>query len=93
MAKKFFFSFVLLAVLLLSTAGLALAEGNEPLGGCPPHFELHNMADHMDHEHHDHHLPKGGVLDRNGDGYVCVKHIGQGGMMFHLHIDNNFPFN
>jgi len=28
--------------------------------------------------------------DANGDGYVCMKHVGPGGSL-HLHIDNNLP--
>lgn len=91
MLKKVYLVFALVCVLLLATAGVVFAGSDGPVAGCPPRFELHNLADHMDHEHHE--LPAGKVLDRNGDGYVCVKHVMNNGVMMHAHTDNKVPFN
>jgi hypothetical protein len=31
-------------------------------------------------------------VDRNGDGFLCVKHVGKNGNN-HVHKDNNVPLN
>jgi hypothetical protein len=81
---------LLIAMLLvLSIAITAFAENGDPVGGCPGSFELHQMMDH-DHEgeHMHHHI--GNDKDQNGDGYLCMKHVGKDGNN-HVHIDNNVP--
>lgn len=79
---------VLLAVILSTTA---LAQSGDPVGGCPDGFHLHQMMDHDDHAGHMHqHV--GNDKDQNGDGYLCVKHVGKDGKI-HVHIDNNIPLN
>ncbi len=81
---------VILLMLLLSTT--ALAQDAEPVGGCPDSFHLHNAMDHGDgHADHMHHHI-GNDKDQNGDGYLCVKHVGKDGKN-HVHIDNNVPLN
>lgn len=80
---------VLTLVMLLST-GLtpaALADAHGPTYGCPDRFELHPAMDHdQDHQHPHQHI--GSDEDRNGDGYICVKHLKDDR---HVHIDNNVP--
>lgn len=61
----------------------------EAQGGCPVPFHLHE-ANHHNHEgdHPHHHV--GTDTDKNGDGWICVQHVGAGGKV-HVHIDNNLP--
>ena len=56
-----------------------------PVGRCPDQFELHLAADHDDHHSHHH---AGTDTDRNGDGWICVKHVGADDQI-HVHTDNN----
>ncbi len=83
--------FVLLLVLVLALTAVSLAvasDGGDPIGGCPDDFHLHMM----DHPHGDHgeHKHVGNDRDRNGDGYICGKHVSQDGGV-HVHTDNNIP--
>lgn len=81
--------FVILLALSLSTT--VLAEGSDAVGGCPDGFHLRQIMDHDDHAGHMHqHV--GSDKDQNGDGYLCVKHVGANEGI-HVHIDNNFPIN
>lgn len=80
---------VLLAAALLSFgfSSIALAQHGDPSYACPPGFELHHAMEHdPDHEGMHHHI--GVDTDKNGDGYICMRHVGAGGVN-HLHIDNN----
>jgi hypothetical protein len=75
---------VLLLAQMFSLA--ALAAPGDPVGGCPPPFELHHlMHDDPDPMHVHLHFD----ADQNGDGWVCMMHLPKD---LHLHTDNNFPF-
>lgn len=77
--------FALLLVILISQFAVPVAlAANEPAGGCPSGFER-TMA--MDHDEH-HHQHVGTDADRNGDGWICMKHVRP---EIHLHRDNNLP--
>ena len=80
---------VILGLLLsLSVVTVAFASGG-PIRGCPDNFKLHQAMDHDGH--HDHpHKHVGTDTDRNGDGWICVKHVSVDGNV-HVHIDNNVP--
>jgi hypothetical protein len=70
-------------------ATVAFAETGDPIGGCVQGFHLHALMDHDDHADHMHqHV--GSDKDQNGDGYICVKHVGVDGNI-HIHIDNDIP--
>jgi hypothetical protein len=58
------------------------AQGQPPIGECPPGFEIHDFHDHEMHEH-DHHI--GLTKDLNGNGLICVKHLSSGK---HVHVDD-----
>ena len=82
------------AVLGLALTFTVLAGGHvtaehagDPVVGCPKSFALHHA--HAAHEGHSHHHV-GNDKDANGDGYICVKHVGKNGKN-HVHIDNNVP--
>ncbi|MCL4302130.1 MAG: hypothetical protein KJ077_40935 [Anaerolineae bacterium] len=83
--KQLFMVLMLVLMMSLSTAATAWADhGEPPIRGCPKSFDLHDIHHHNgDHEHR--HI---GSTDRNGDGWLCVKDLGDK----HLHIDNNVPF-
>jgi hypothetical protein len=78
----------LAAALVLTFGGTALAGHGAPRAGCPDGFELHHMHMMGDADHMHHHI--GNDADRNGDGFLCVKHVGKDGNN-HVHIDNNVP--
>ncbi len=83
--KKLFVVLMLATLVSLNTGAAALADHGEPIGGCPKPFgEPHHAHPHD--LHHERHI--GTDTDRNGDGYICVKHISPDK---HLHIDNNVP--
>ncbi len=78
----------LIVLLSLIIAVPALADhGVSPVGGCPDDFHLHHVMDH-DHDQDEPHRHVGFDVDRNGDGYLCVKHNDGGA---HVHTDNNVP--
>lgn len=77
--------FALLLVMLLSQFAVSVAlAADEPVGSCPTGFHL-DMA--MDHDEH-HHQHVGTDADRNGDDWICIKHVTPD---IHLHVDNNLP--
>jgi hypothetical protein len=86
---------LLLAMLLSLTGSIAaLAEhgggdAGEPVAGCQNKFHLHMAHDH----HHDggDHQHVGNDTDRNGDGWICARHVTPNGSV-HVHTDNNVPF-
>lgn len=85
--KQLFMVLMLVLMMSLSPGPAVLADhGESPIRGCPnDSFQLHDIHDH--HEDGDHrHI--GSDADHNGDGWLCVKHLGDK----HLHIDNNVPF-
>lgn len=88
--KRWILGPALALALMALPATPALAEhGIKAVGSCPQGFELHDMS--MPHDHGDHpHQHVGNDKDQNGDGYLCVKHVGQNGAI-HVHIDNNLP--
>ncbi len=90
--RQFLTALLAITILALGTAGLAYANGGEAMYGCPDTFELH-MADmdHMNDMDHHHVGLDMEVADINGDGWICMKHVGADGYN-HVHIDNNFPF-
>lgn len=83
---------ILLAVLLsIGITGLAVASpGHAPVGGCPDGFQLHAMADMQGDPGAADHRHIGNLADQNGDGFLCMKHVGADGTN-HVHIDNTIP--
>jgi len=76
---------------LLAGSALVFAPAAVSAGNCPDGFHLHAVGD-GDHEHSEHkHV---GVsmddVDRNGNGYICVKHISPDGTI-HVHMDDIVP--
>jgi hypothetical protein len=85
MRKLYFIAFL---VLLLSLSAIAIASASDdPIGGCPDDFHLHQAADHD--EHHGPHRHVGSDTDFNDDGWICVKHAADESI--HVHIDNKKP--
>ena len=76
---------VLLVVLaLLMTVPVASADP-----GCPPDFHAHTEGD-MHGDGHQHVGLAMGAVDKNGNGVICVKHVGRDGNI-HVHIDDFIP--
>lgn len=82
--------FVVLTLVMLLSIGLSpvsVAVADGPAYGCPDDFQIHPAMDHPeDHQHPHRHI--GTAEDRNGDGYICVKHLENDK---HVHIDNHVP--
>lgn len=78
---------ILIALLSLPGATAVSADHGPALYGCPDDFPLHHVMD-RDHDHMEPHRHVGSDVDRNGDGYLCVKHNNGGA---HVHIDNHVP--
>lgn len=85
MMKKLMFAFLLVMLLSQFAVPVALAA-DEPAGNCPTGFHL-EMA--MGHDAH-HHQHVGTDADRNGDDWICIKHLTPDEKI-HLHIDNDLP--
>ena len=77
---------LVLFVLLVSVRPALAAELPAPVGACPTGFDLHFLMDDGQHMHE--HI--GIDTDANGDGYVCMMHVGLDDAL-HLHVDNNLP--
>lgn len=83
------------AILLVSLVGLfvgfspALASSH-PESSCPDGFSPHPAGHHSGQNHHGDHKHVGTDIDRNGDGWICAKHVGVEGSI-HVHTDNNRP--
>lgn len=87
--KKTIFALLIAMLLVFSVAVTAFADVAVPTGECPNSFELHHMMAHdHDGEHMHHHI--GNDKDQNGDGYLCMKHVGADGNN-HVHVDNYVP--
>lgn len=85
MYKKLVLVLMLVMLISLFPVPAALATG-EPTGSCPPGFTLEEV---MPHEHHPHqHV--GTSTDKNGDGFICMKHVTPDESI-HVHMDNNLP--
>lgn len=85
--RRLTFVLTIVTVLVFASIGTALADAGTPIGGCPDNFELHQMHEEGGGETH-HHI--GNDADQNGDGFLCMKHVGAAGAN-HVHIDNNVP--
>lgn len=85
MFKKLFFALMLVTLLLQFAVPVAFAA-DASAGNCAPGFTL-EMA--MDHDVH-HHQHVGTDTDRNGDDWICMKHVTPGEKI-HVHVDNNLP--
>ena len=83
--KKLFSILVILTVVsLFITSPVAASEAN-PVGACPPAFELHHTMDHTGPHMHPH---IGADQDSNVDGFICMKMLPND---LHLHVDNTLP--
>ena len=80
-----------LMALLLVAAASATPATPAAAASCPNGFHLHTLGD-GDHEHgeHEHVGVRIETLDRNENGYICVKHVSQSGAI-HIHLDDNVP--
>lgn len=78
----------LLAWLLASVVIVVIAPLPATAEGCPAGFHLHEIGD-ADHEHnaHEHVGLSLERLDRNQNGWICVKHVSATGDI-HVHIDD-----
>lgn len=84
--KKFFSVLLILFVFSQSFTTPAFAsEGQPPVGGCPPVFEIHPFMHHSGEHMHTH---IGIVQDLNGDGFICMRMVSP---TRHLQIDNVIP--
>ncbi len=73
----------------ISTPSIAMTPSGDPVGTCPTPFQLQPAHDHNDEADYPHkHV--GTDTDKNGDGWICVKHVGKGDKI-HVHTDNNLP--
>ena len=85
MYKKLAFALLLVMLVAQFTVPTVLAA-DEPAGSCPPGFMLEEVMPHNEH----HHQHVGTSADKNGDGFICMKHVtpDEG---IHVHVDNNLP--
>jgi hypothetical protein len=84
--KKLLFVFLIALLVSVFLVHPAFASPGDPVGSCPPRFELHNFMDH-DGEHMHQHI--GVDQDLNGDGYICMRILPKKNL--HLHVDNTLP--
>ena len=82
MKRTMMIGMVTLILLLTLVPSVFAANGQPPVGSCPPGFELHEFGHHDDGDPM-HHI--GLAMDLNGDGLICVKHLPNG---LHVHMDN-----
>lgn len=76
---------VLLVVLVL----LMAVPGASAESGCPPAFDTQTEGD-MHGDGHQHVGLAMDAVDKNGNGVICVKHVGHNGDI-HVHIDDFIP--
>lgn len=80
--KKLFSILLVTLLVSLFLVTTAFASHGDPVGSCPPNFELQHFMDHSgDHMHR--HI--GTDRDLNSDGYICMKMLSSD---LHLHVDN-----
>ena len=75
---------LLIVLVLLMAVPVASAES-----GCPPAFHTHTEGD-MHGDGHQHVGLAMDAVDKNGNGVICVKHVGREGDI-HVHIDDFIP--
>lgn len=75
---------MLVVLVLLLAVPVASAES-----GCPPAFQTHTEGD-MHGDGHQHVGLAMDAVDKNGNGVICVKHVGRDGNI-HVHIDDFIP--
>lgn len=74
---------------LLALSPLVVTPSAVSAAGCPTAFDLQPVGEHTDH--HDEHRHVGlsiDKVDRNGNGWICVKHVTPEGDV-HVHIDDH----
>ena len=70
--RRILLAMVVAALMAVMAASSAAAQEGEPIGSCPPDYNLFTVA--FVHEHVE--IPNGEPSwDPNGDGYTCVKFI------------------
>lgn len=74
----------LIALVLLMSVPVATAAP-----ACPPAFHPHTAGD-MHADGHQHVGLAMDAVDRNGNGVICVKHVGASGDI-HVHLDDFIP--
>lgn len=84
MYKKLIFALLLAVLVAQFSIPTVLADG--PTGSCPPRFMLEEAMPHDEH----HHQHVGTSADKNGDGFICMKHVTPVERI-HVHVDNNLP--
>lgn len=73
---------------LLALGPVALVAAGEPVARCPEGFHLHTIDDgDPEHGEHRHVGLSMEAVDRNGNGWICVKHVTPDGGI-HVHIDD-----
>jgi hypothetical protein len=72
---------------LLAVALLVLPPTSASADGCPDAFRLHAVGDDHEHDDHRHVGLSMGMVDRNGNGLVCVQHVTPNGEIL-VHIDD-----
>ena len=85
MYKKLVFALMFVALVAQLAVPTVLAA-SEPAGSCPPAFTLEETMPHEEH----HHQHVGTSADKNGDGFICMKHVTPDERI-HVHVDNNLP--
>lgn len=90
--KKILIVSVLVLLMSISIISLAVADHGDPVNDCPSSkWTLHHAGHLGDHAHNGDHKHVGNDSDRNGDGWICGKHVGNEDDV-HVHIDNNVKF-
>jgi hypothetical protein len=87
--KKVFAVLLLTMLFALAVTSFTSADDGQPHWGCPDDFHLHEAV-HHDDDHDGDHKHVGSGQDKNGDGWICVKHATPSEKI-HVHIDNNIP--
>lgn len=87
MKKKLVLTLMLVMLISQFVVTSAVAADG-PVGSCSPAFTLEEAVPH-DHHHHPHqHV--GTSTDKNGDGFICIKHV-TSEEKIHVHVDNDLP--
>jgi hypothetical protein len=82
---------VLALLAALATAALAPPPAARAAARCPNGFHPHAIIDgEHEHGHHQHVGRSMDAVDRNGNGWICVRHVTPAGDI-HVHIDDIAP--